>query len=82
MVKYGRDTHQGYKPDIIVFVQVEFYDVIVGESIFFGEIPECSAVKATHTLVRGKPYKPIPVLQALINDSARQPVLHSELPIG
>ena len=82
MVKYGRDTHQGYKPDIIVSVQVEFYNVIVRETVLFGKIPEIPAVKPANALVRGKPDKPVPVLQALINDSTRQPVLYSELPVG
>jgi hypothetical protein len=82
MVKYGGDTHQGYEPDIVVFVQVELYDVIVGEPVLFGEIPECPAVEPAYALVRGEPDKPLPVLQALINDGARQPVLYSELPVG
>jgi hypothetical protein len=65
-----------------MFVQVEFYDVIVGEPVLFGEIPECPAVKPAYTLVRGEPDKPVPVLQTLINDGAGQPVLYSELPVG
>jgi hypothetical protein len=82
MVKYGGDTHQGYEPDIVVFVQVELYDVIVGEPVLFGEIPECPAVEPAYALVRGEPDKPALVLQAMINDGARQPVLYSELSIG
>ena len=79
MVKYGRDAHQGYKPDIIVSVQVEFYNVIVRKSVLFGEVPERPPVKAADALVGGEPYKPLPVLYALVNDVARAAVLYAVL---
>jgi len=59
MVKYGGNAHQGYKPDIIMFVEVEFYDVIVGEPVPFekflkvlpsnGSHPGCGANQINHS---------------------------------
>jgi len=62
MIEYGWNTHHRQEPDIIVFVQVELYDVIIGKSVFPGEIPECPAVEAADALVGGEPYKSVPVL--------------------
>jgi hypothetical protein len=81
-VEYGRDAHQGYEPDIVMFVQVQPDDVIVGKPVFFGEIMECPAVEPAYSLVGGKPDEPVVVLQTLVDGGAGQPIPYSELFIG
>jgi hypothetical protein len=78
----GRYSYQRYEPEVVVLVEIQLQDLIVRQPVLFGKIPECPAVEPAYALVRGEPDKPLPVLQALINDGARQPVLYSELPVG
>jgi hypothetical protein len=81
VMEYGRNSQERDDPYIIVFVQVKLQDIIVGQPVFLGIIPERPAVEPAHPLVGGKPYKAVPVLQGMIYNGARQPVFHRELSV-
>jgi hypothetical protein len=78
-VKDGRDAQQGQEPYVIIPVQVQLYDIVVGKPVLFCEVAECPAVKSAYSLVGGEPDEAVVILQALIDDGAGQPILHGEL---
>src|SRR5689334_14449755 len=74
-----RNTYKGNKPHIIIFIQIKLYYVIIGKTVFFCKIPECSTVEATDPLAGSKPYKSVLILQGMVNYRPGQSIFYSKL---